>query len=171
MTSKESHCLLLQDDVEVCRDLPRAVDAIAKAKPDECVTLFHSYLPNQNKIEILRALKWGGSPYVRSRYAKFWPVLCVLWPRQKISDFLLWAETARLPGMPNRVASDDAVFGEWGRQNQETLWVTCPSLVEHPDRVPSLIGRRALWGKDRGRCALQWIGKDVDPMEYDWAAC
>lgn len=163
--TKPSHVLVLQDDVEVCRNLTPAVDALVKARPDDCITLFHSYLPNQNKIPLLQALKYR-EPLVLSRYAKFWPVLAVIWPRPKAEQFLRWAESARLPG-GDRVASDDAVFGEWGRRHQERLWITVPSLVEHPDQVESLIGKRALWGRDKGRCALHYIGEG-DPLSISW---
>lgn len=161
-----THVLVLQDDVVVCRNLTPALDRIIEIVPDDCVTLFHSYLPNNNKVALLKALTYG-PPLIRSKYAKFWPVLCVLWPRAKAEHFLLWSETAKLPG-GHRVASDDAVFGEWGRRHQETLWITVPSLIEHPDQVESLIGKRALWGRDKGRCALHFIG-DCDPLEIDWS--
>lgn len=166
-----THLLVLQDDTVACRNLPRAVDLIAKSKPDDPVALFHSYLPRNNLVDLLKMMKWGGGPYLRSRYAKFWPVIAVLWPVDVSQDFLRWTEdnARRLPGAPNLVASDDAVFGEWGRSTQATLWVTVPSLVEHPDVEESLIGRRALWGKDSGRRALKWIGPDADPLEIDWS--
>ena len=168
-TSGSSHVLVLQDDVVVCRNLPRAVGEIAKAKPDDPVILFLSYLPRQLIADVRKEMKWGGGRYVRCRSAKFWPVVAVLWPRSAAEHFMAWTETARLPGMPGPVGSDDAVFGEWGRRNQRTAWVTTPSLVEHPDEIESLWKRRALWGNGAGRCALHWIGPDADPLELDWS--
>lgn len=158
--------LVLQDDAEVCRNLPPAVERIAKTKPDEPVVLFCSYLPNGARLAILAAAK-NGQCYARFPVSKFVPVVGILWPRACIERFLSWAEHARLPGYPRPAASDDAVVGEWQRRNQETIWLSVPSLVQHPDRVESMIGKRAQWGEDRGRTALYFIGEN-DPLGYQW---
>jgi hypothetical protein len=95
--------------------------------------------------------------------AKFCPVVAVLWPREAAKRFLDWSETAKLPGRPDP-ASDDAIMGEWIRNQQETVFVACPSIVDHPDRVESVIGRRQeVWGADKGRTVANFIGeRDID---------
>lgn len=165
-----THLLLLQEDVVVSRNFPLAVEKIAEAKPAEPVCLFLSWLPNQIVREARQALL-RNQRYIAARPAKFCPVVAVLWPVAAIERFLEWSETARLPGHPGNVRSDDAVLGEWIRRKREVVWVALPSLVQHPDLVPSVKGRQnANWGKDRGRVALNWIGPDADPLELDWSA-
>lgn len=164
-----THLLLLQEDVAVCRNFPLAVERIAEAKPDNPVCLFLSWLPNPIVRDARIAIK-RNERYIVARAAKFCPVVAVLWPAAAIERFLSWAETAKLPGHPGNVRSDDAVLGEWIRRARETVWICLPSLVQHPDMVPSVKGRQnASWGKDRGRTALQWIGPDRDPLEFDWS--
>jgi len=166
--SKPTHVLVLQDDVEVCRNLPRAVERIATAKNDGPVGLFLSRLPPRAANDALFAAK-RKECYVRARTGeKFFPAVAVLWPVLIAESFLAWAQSGvRLPGYPNLIASDDAVIGEWIRRTQAVAWHTVPSLIEHPDRAASTIGRRAQWGKDKGRIAHIFIGTG-DPLEYDW---
>lgn len=109
------------------------------------------------------------------RYSTVWfqdfaPVVAMLWPRQKVEEFLEWAKDAKLPGMPNP-RSDDAVVGSWMKFTRQTILATVPSLVEHPDDVVSVKkdGFIDTWGKDRGRKACWFIG-DEDPLQYDWSS-
>ncbi len=165
--SRPTHGLVIQEDTIVCKNFPRAVEEIAKAK-DEPVCLFLSWLPNAMVGDARQALI-KGERYIRARPAKFIPAIAILWPLESAARFLEWAESGvRLPGHPNNVRSDDACFAEWLRRKQGSFLITCPSLVEHPDNVDSVKGRNnAAWGKDRGRVALSFIG-DRDPLELDW---
>lgn len=63
--------------------------------------------------------------------------------------------------------SDDGVLGRWCALTKQTVRFTVPSLVQHPDRVKSVIGRKEHWGKDKGRVALLYY--EDDPLEYDWS--
>jgi len=165
-----SHLLVIQEDTIVCRNFAAAVEQIAIAKPDDPVCLFLSWLPNQIVKDARIALKHGHR-YIQARPAKFCPVVAVLWPLTAAERFLEWASTAKLPGHPGNVRSDDACVGEWIRRARATVWIALPSLVEHPDMVPSVKGRRNEgFGKDRGRVALQWVGVDSDPLQMDWSS-
>jgi hypothetical protein len=126
-------------------------------------------LPNQSLKDAREALI-KGDRYIRARpAAKFVPAVAIIWPLESAARFLEWTESGvRLPGHPGNVRSDDACLAEWVRRKRETFWITCPSLVEHPDNVDSVKGRNnAAWGKDKGRVALSFIG-ERDPMELDW---
>lgn len=164
-----THVVVLQEDTVVCRNFPLAVERIAEAKPDEPVCLFLSWLPSPIKREAQEALI-RNQRYIRARPAHFCPVVAVLWPVAAAKRFLDWADSGvRLPNSHGLVASDDAVLAEWIKRKRETVWIALPSLVEHPDTVPSVKGRQnAKWGRDRGRVALHWIGPDRDPLEFDW---
>jgi NAD-dependent oxidoreductase involved in siderophore biosynthesis len=103
--------------------------------------------------------------YITLNWRSFLPVVAVLWPRAKAEEFKEWAdEHPTLPGQ-REPRSDDAMGGRWKMLTRQTVKATVPSLVEHPDQVPSLIGRRAMWGKDRGRVAAFLA---ADGLEYEW---
>jgi hypothetical protein len=164
-----THVLVIQEDTIVCRNFSRTLLRIAAAKQDEPVVLFLSWLPPAVAKDAREAMI-RGDRYFRHRPAKFCSVVAVLWPVEAARRFLSWAQSGvKLPGYPDRVASDDACLGDWIRRKKETVWVALPSLVEHPDTVESVKGRQnALWGKDRGRCALNFIG-ERNPLELDWS--
>jgi len=79
----------------------------------------------------------AGERYVPIWWREFMPVVAVLWPIQKVREFLLWAENARLPGEPNP-RSDDAVLGYWMRKTHQIVLASVPSLVQHDDSQPSV---------------------------------
>lgn len=154
----------------MCKNFPLAVTRIAEANPTTPVCLFLARLPVTEAKMALRALK-KGERYInaRPRSGGFTPVVAVLWPIVKAIHFREWCYVARLPGAPKyEPASDDAALALWAMRNKERIRITVPSLVEHPDREKSLVGRRAKWGKDRGRVALAYIGED-DPLDLDWS--
>jgi len=162
-----THALVVQDDVLVCRNFAAAVTCIAEAKPNVPVVLFLGGLPKTTAADSLKAGK-RGAHYVRLRMREFCPVIAVLWPVAKAQEFLDWVAThPKIPGYPNP-RSDDAVVGKWTISTRQEVLVTIPSLVQHPDTVVSIIGKRAKWGADKGRVALTWIG-DADPLEIDWS--
>ena len=165
-----SHLLVIQEDTTVCRNFAATVERIAAAKPDDPVCLFLSWLPQVIAKDALQAIKVR-QRYIRARPAKFCPVVAVLWPVKTAERFIAWTESGvRLPGYPRGVRSDDAVLGEWIRRKQGQVWIALPSLVQHPDDVVSVKGRQnQMWGKDKGRVALHWIGPDADPLEFDWS--
>lgn len=96
------------------------------------------------------------------------PAVAILWPVALIGPMLGWVDEN--PGKCGRQPprADDAVLGAWKRHTQTPVMATVPSLVEHPDREPSLIGRKAAAGRNRGRVAGIYIG-DADPLEIDWS--
>lgn len=105
------------------------------------------------------------SRYVTLPWRDFMPVVAVLWPLEAAREFLAWADDN--PGLPGQrePRSDDAMAGRWKMVGRKTVRATVPSLVQHPDTEPSLIGRRRSWGKDRGRVAL-FLAEDA--LSYDW---
>lgn len=163
--TKPTHVLVLQEDVVVCENFQKALAKVVKAKPHEPISLFLARLPGYAGGQVFRTAKRGERWIKAYPGDKFYPALAIIWPGKVARDFLAWSETARLPGHPN-TASDDAVFGEWIRRTQATAWYTVPSLVDHPDQVESVIGRRAQWGRGRNRVALLFC--EGDPLQYAW---
>ena len=167
LASDATHGVVLQDDVVVCRNFAPAVEQIAQANPDTPVCLFLGGLPQRTGRNALRAAKMGYS-YCDVYFRDFCPVVAMLWPKHKAQEFMDWAgEAPSLPGYLHP-RSDDAVVGRWMVATKQLIRATVPSLVEHEDMVPSLIGRPARFGKDRGRVARMFIG-DADPLQIDWS--
>lgn len=126
--------------------------------------LFLAWLPRKTSLFATKAMK-AGERYCDMFIRDFCPVVALLWPRHKAEEFMHWAKTARkIPGGEG-ARSDDAVVGRWMLTAKQRVRVTVPSLVQHPDLEPSLIGRKPAWGKDRGRVALFFA---EDGLEYEW---
>jgi hypothetical protein len=89
---------------------------------------------------------------------------------QEIAPFLEWADSQRTIE-DVRWRSDDAIIGMWMRQERQVRpLATVPSLIDHPDEQPSLIGRRARAGSDRARVAACWLDPACDARTIDWTA-
>jgi hypothetical protein len=157
-----THLLVIQDDAVPCRNLVAACERIRVPGP---VCLFLAGAPVRLAREASRALSQGRSLIPLYLSAADWlPVVAVLWPVEVAESLLEWAGSNRLPGDPNP-RSDDAVCGRWARQTGAEVFATVPSLVEHEDLVPSLIGKKARQGRSKWRTAGSWIGADGDALE------
>lgn len=167
-----SHVVVIQDDTIPCLNFAQTVEQIAAARPGTLTSLFVAGLPNWNTRQFLRALSarrtW--SPLMAMQTGCVIHVCALLWPADLARACLAWtAENAkRLPGHRGRPRSDDGVVSYWAKMTRQEVWATVPSLVEHPDDVPSTCHRRQANGADRGRVAISWIGHDVDPACLDW---
>lgn len=163
----EGHVCVLQDDTIVCNNFVPAVNVIAEQNSDEIVCLFLGGHPRRTAANVRQALITGRC-YTYLAWHDFLPVVATMWPVHIAREFLTWAQEnpARLPG--GAVArSDDAVGGRWLKLTRRRARVAVPSLVEHPDDLPSTITRLGRNGVDRGRIAVQWIGEG-DPLEINW---
>ncbi len=158
-----SHLLVVQDDTVIAPNFVPAIHQIAAAN-DVPVCLFLSRLPRDAATAAANAMRMNRR-YVTLGLRSFMPVVGVLWPKHKAEEFLAWmTDNPYFPG--NREPrSDDGMCGRWKMATRQEVRATVPSLVEHPDMEPSLIGRRTAWGKDRGRVA-QFFAEDA--TAYDW---
>lgn len=164
---EEGHVVILQDDTIVCRHFGETLELIAAANPDNLVSLFLSAVP---KRTLNRAsLSYGKSRYVDTHPQDLVHVVALLWPVAKAREFLAWVDEnpARVRGRVFQ--SDDATVSRWMSLTKQRVRCTVPSIVEHPDDVPSVVNaHRPRAGGDRGRVAAYWI-KDEDPLELDWS--
>lgn len=122
---------------------------------EHVVCLFLARLPRRVSTLYLRAAKNRERHLdVQLRINEFLPVVGVLWPVPKIHEFLAWIEEnpRKLGHIEPR--SDDSVTGRWSSLTHQTIRFSIPSLVQHEDLEPSLIGRKPAWGRDSGRVAI-----------------
>lgn len=164
-SSTAQHSVILQDDAVLCKNFGPTLARIAEANMDTPVVLFLAGLPKRTATLALRAIK-NKQHYVDLSIRDFCPVVGMLWPKTKAAEILEWVDTAKLPG-GTEPRSDDAVVGRWKLMTKQRVRVTVPSLVQHPDEVTSLIGRKPKWGKDKGRVALYFC--EDDPLLIDWS--
>lgn len=162
-----THVCVLQDDTVACQHLPEALHLIAEANPDRVVCLFLGGQPKRTAAKAREAII-KRRVYVDVHGSDFVPVVATMWPNHLATSFLEWANENPLKLGHRDPRSDDAVAGRWMRYTRHPVVCTVPSLVQHPDDVPSTIGKRAAAGGDRNRVALHWIG-DNDPLEINWA--
>ena len=93
-----------------------------------------------------------GKRYVWHGYSPYIYLVAMLWPRQLAVEFLAWADEHAKP----TARADDGVVAAWAKAVKQEFRVTVPSLVEHPDVVPSVKGgaQKARAGADSARVAL-----------------
>lgn len=162
-----SHVAIVQDDAIACRNFGTAIERIAEANPENVVALFMSKHPKRTYNRA--SLTYGKSRYVDVHNQDLVHVVALLWPVEKARAFLVWVDgnPARLRG--KAFQSDDATVSRWMQLTKQRIRATVPSIVQHPDDVPSVVNRhRVKHGLDSGRVAGYWIGED-DPLELDWS--
>jgi hypothetical protein len=156
-TGGHDHVLVIQDDAIPCRNLVGALNLLARPVP---VCLFLPNMPMRTRRYARNAII-AGERWVELQRTDWLPVVAVLWPTDKIRQFLRWFDAQPRRRRPDM--SDDAVCGRWMRATGQKVLATLPSLVEHPDDQPST------WKSRRHpRHALWFIGDDVDPLGVEW---
>lgn len=164
----DGHVAVLQDDVLVSQNFMPALELIAAANPDTPVSLFLSKTPKRTYN--LSLLRHGKSRYVNTHQQDLVHVVALLWPVHKAQEFVDWIDEN-----PKRIrgdqlsTSDDANVTRWMQLTGQVIRCTVPSIVQHPDDVPSIVNQtKVRGGLDGGRTAAHWIG-DADPLELDWS--
>jgi hypothetical protein len=167
----EGHVAVLQDDVLVCTNFMEACERIAQANQNTVVSLFLSRSGVVRRTVNMASLRWGKTRYVDNHPQDLVHVVGVLWPVARARSFLAWvdANPLRIRGSSFSIC-DDAILTRWMKLTGERVRVTVPSLVQHPDDVPSIVNSSKMRnGADHGRTAAYWIG-DADPLELDWSS-
>jgi hypothetical protein len=105
---------------------------------------------------------YGKQRYIPLGPAPFVPLVAVLWPRDRASQFAQWAETAA-----RLTRADDGNVARWMKASKTEFMVTVPSIVEHDDFTESVKGghHKPSHGRDRTRRAALLA---EDARSYDW---
>lgn len=156
-----THLLVIQDDAIPCEFFTEAALAAIAAKPRAAVAFFLGGQPRTTAHAATLAMK-KREPWATWAKRDWWPTVASSYPLAIARELAHWVD-ARKP----ESRGDDAPAGDFLRSKPllEAV-VTVPSLVEHPDDVVSLIGRKHMAGRNPGRCA-KWLVKG-DPREIVW---
>jgi hypothetical protein len=147
--------VIVQDDAEAHPDFRRVCERIVMAHPGRLVALYHGAIPQNNAIRMILA-RDRGLCYAEMRAGAYVPSVALIWPPHLVQRIRRW--------LPKRVvAADDEMISRFLTQSRaydDRYLVTVPSLVEHPDNSPSLMGTH----QRAARSAVQ-------PPPDDLAAC
>jgi hypothetical protein len=160
-----SHRLVLQDDVLVCDYFVEGVRAAARARPGRVLVFFVAGNPANHRRAVFDACEqdWAWAELDLNTWI---PAVATCWPVHLIEPMLEWFDAQNYPPA---FTADDEIIGRFLRHQGERPLASVPSLVEHPDTVPSLAGRRVADGRDPGRRAACWIGDcGCDARRIDW---
>jgi hypothetical protein len=157
--------LVLQDDVIVPRNLLGAAELIALSRPESPVAFFVPGKPTLY-VQAIRAARAAGDLLVELPLGTWVPTVATMWPARLAENLLEWFDAR---GFPRGMVADDEIVGRFLRHVGVRPLASVPSLVEHPDTVPSVMnGRRRVGdGRDPGRRAEFWIGDEPDRYGCD----
>lgn len=153
--AEATHRLVVQDDAIPCQQFHERMLAAVSAKPEDLVALFAPGAA-PHRAAILTALKHG-ERWARL-HALWMPTVALCWPAGKAREFVAWAQDdlGQTPrGEPFR--GDDGPVGRFCQLRRYDVWAIAPSLVQHPDKEPSLIGRKHRAGQNIARVAAAFI--------------
>lgn len=154
--------LIVQDDAWPATGFAKALKQIVVSHPDSMVALFMAGAPWRTKRLIDKAAM-AGRRYASVHPRDFPATVALLWPRADAEAFVSWTDE-HPPTDPE--SGDDNVVGEFMRKTNRRVVVTVPSIVQHPDDVPSMIGRRHANGRNRFRVAAVFYDGDVSRLDW-----
>lgn len=120
------------------------------ARPDSLVALFVPTALRQGSKRLLEACQRDDPFCSLDPYESWVPVVALAWPARLIAPFVEWA-APRFPPERKRYA-DDAIVGQFVKTFGERVWATVPSLVEHPDDMPTILHKRLPAVERRATC-------------------
>lgn len=152
LDSGHSHVVIVQDDATVCPDFAAELGCCIAGAPEHLLVLYLASYPGRSATRA-RAARQRGDCYaeVVTGLRDLVPVVGNCYPIGLLRELLDWSDA--FEKRPSR--SDDYMVGRWCHERQVPVLATIPSLVQHPDDVPSLIGNGAgAHGRNRARSAL-----------------
>lgn len=157
------HVLILQDDVQLCAGFPAALEAACASRPGRVLAFFVAGQPvdHAQSVRLACSQGWGWAELDPDRWLA---AVATCWPCAHVCPLIEFVDGQ---GWPEEFFADDEIIGRYIRHAGLRPLASVPSLVEHPDRTPSLVSDRAASGADPDRIAACYIG-DCDPRQIDW---
>lgn len=164
-----SHRLIVQDDALVCRDFGRVAVRAVAARPEAVVVFCVLGAPRSWATRVIAAAH-SDSPWAELHFGavRTWlPVVATSWPAAVIRPALDYVDGR---SWSTTFTADDEIAGRIVTDLKLRVMATAPSLVDHPDVVPSLMGRMtAQGGRNKNRVAACFIDDSAcDPLSIDW---
>jgi hypothetical protein len=147
-----THLAVIQDDALVCDEFECELHCVLEAEPDATLMLFLAAQPRMT-AQAARDAAAAGEPFAVKATRDYLPAVGISYPAAHVADILEWhaADKAK------QSRSDDFMLGRWHRERAPRVLATVPSLVQHPDDVPSVIGNGlGARGRNPARTALFW---------------
>jgi hypothetical protein len=158
VASARPHVLVVQDDAIPCFDFACHLNCAIAERPDAVLVLFLAAQPRLTSLAADRA-RAAREAFAPLHPRDWMPAVAVCYPLAVAERILAWTDA--VAGRHSR--SDDHMLGRWHREQARQagvqVLVTVPSLVQHPDDVPSLIGNgNGSHGRNPSRVARHWDG-------------
>lgn len=146
-----THLVIVQDDVTLCLDFDVALTRLLERVPDRLVALFVAGAPRRSAME-LRLAEGRGDDLCEMSRMDWVPTVALVWPAAMAAEF-----TKYLGRVAEHMWADDPIVGGWCNRKRIVPIATVPSLVQHPDVVPSLLPNdKSAGGKNGYRTAAVW---------------
>lgn len=158
-----THRVQIQDDAIVCDGFRTALEHAIEERPDRLLALFVGGAPYQWVRSILEA-RARGSAWAELEHYHWVPVVATVWPAWMIPEVLSFVDRQT---WPREFIADDEIVGHFCRAQDVRVLATVPSLVQHPDLEPSIIGPRTALGQNPDRVAAHWAEPGV-AARIDW---
>lgn len=158
-----THRLIIQDDAVPGLGFASAAVAALTARPGRPVAFWHGGFPADGCKAIRDAARGCRRWVDLSPWSQAFPCVASAWPAAIAARLLEWSDASRA----SVSRADDAVTQRFLQAERLWPYATVPSLVEHPDVVVSVIGRKAWAGRDKARVACV-PPDDRDLSELVW---
>jgi hypothetical protein len=149
---------VVQDDVLVCKDFVAGLTKALEHVPEHSIV--QPYVGTRRPLQgyVLEAIHAADAANVSwiEMKALLWGIVIVV-PTWTIEKMLPWCDRRPYPNYDKRVGQ------YYLAKLYYPTWYTWPSLVDHRDNIPSLVGHGA------GRIAHRFIGEDVSALDIDWS--
>ena len=145
-----SHHVVLQDDVELCKDFIESVEEVIRVRPGNLIALY----TNAESVFAARAL---GESWIE-RAGICGPAM--IWPTHLIPEFLQWQDNH----IDINFEFDTVRVSMWLIKTSKRAFATVPSLTEHLGWGSSTMGLNS-----SSKIAAWYIGSDQSGLGIDWS--
>lgn len=131
-----THRVVLQDDAIPCHDFHEQLTSAIAERPDDALCLFFGQNSYQLDIGSYSSHVAAGERFYALPSIGWVPCVGLALPRDQALDL----GSFYLPHHQRSSVADDEVVCEWAHARGRTVYALAPSIVDHDDSQPSLMG-------------------------------